>query len=139
MSGYGFHWTPCSKGPGIGAVVGLVAVVLIVSHRQAVETGLTDLLEIALAVTGGLAAIGTTVAVLVFRSHRRNVRDDRRVLTAVPVRPGLPDASTAALEDRTANRPALSRGHASRDDVDTRVVTSRVTCPNRSRRTGRRS
>jgi hypothetical protein len=131
----GWHYTPCRGGGGrgritAGGVLALVVLVVVVAKRRAIETGLTDLLELALAVMGGLVAIGITVAVVVWRVRRRRALADRMVLTAVPVRPGLPGQTARAVP--RASMPALPRANAStqpRINAPAPVVTGRAVRP----------
>lgn len=140
MSGYGFHYGPCpgpsggggKGGVSAGAVALLFVIVVAVAERRAVEHGLEVLLEVVIVVIGVLAAAGVTAAVLVIRSRRRRrLRAERQVLTAVPVRPGLPGHDAPALP--RSNTPTYSRIHA-----DPHVVTGRVTRPAHRRRADRR-
>ena len=130
----GLHCDGCGHG-GPGGLVAFVVLVLIVAAAAGpVVRAVTDLLEIALMVAGGLLVTGGMVAVLVWRARRRRGQlggRGRVVLTAVPVRPGLPGRADA---------PALPRGGVpthSRIHAEPHVVTSRRAAPGRSCRRGR--
>ena len=131
--GWGYHWTPCSGGGGgrrggigAGAVVALVFFVVVVTNAKAIETGLIDLLEIALAAVAGVAVVGGGTAVAVWRVRRRRAlaAASRPVLTAVPVRPGVPGRTAAPITHRDV--PALPQSHI---DAPAPVVTGRTVRP----------
>jgi hypothetical protein len=112
VNGYGYHYSRCRRGIGAGGVLALVVLVVVVGKRHAIETGLTDLLELMLAVMGGLVVLGVAAVVVIWRVRRRRALAGRRVvLTAVPVRPGIPGQAARAVP--RANIPALPRANAS--------------------------
>lgn len=132
MSGCGYHWTPCSSGGGIGGAVALGALVVVIVKRQAIETGLTDLAELAAAVAGGLLVVAVTAGVIIWRIRRRRRQARPLPITRVQ-RPPAVTVLRPAVTTRPANVPALPRTSAStqtRADADTHAVTSR-TAPKR--------
>ena len=138
MSDYGFHWSPCRRDGGIGGLVALVVLVVVVANGHAIETGLTDLLEAALAVAGVVVAGVVAAVVLVIRARRRR---DGRALPVVVTSRVVPARRGAAVGPPRADMPALPRGDASahsRIDAQPHVVTSRVSRPRCSRRADRR-
>jgi hypothetical protein len=148
VSGYGYHWTPCkgSGGIGLGGVAALVILAEVVANRQAIETGLADLLELALAVAGGLLVVGGTVAVLVFRSRRRArtaAAQPRPVALTAHIQPVQPPGPAQVTAPRRG-RPAIAAPRSNtptypRKNVNSHVVTGPASVPSCSRRADRRS
>ena len=154
------HHCPSPRGGGPGALGVLAVLVVIVAVAAGpVVRAVVGVLEIAVAVTGGLLVIGGCAAVLVWRHRRRARRIPAGAAFLIELsgrltprgcgigacpNKALPGESfcaecQAAIYGRV-DMPALPRGDVpthSRIDVDTHAVTSRAIRLRRSRRDGR--
>jgi len=109
MNGYGFHWSPCNKGGGLGGV-GLLIIVLILwaAYGHAAEDAALDVLHVleitGLALAGAGVLAGAVFAGLAIRERRRSA-----LPVAQPARPSLPEqweASAVAARQRSAQASA---------------------------------
>jgi hypothetical protein len=101
MSGMGWHYTPCGGGRGkvgLGAVLGLGALAVAVSHAHAIESGADDVLRIVVEIVEIIAAVaigaGVTIGAIALRRRRAAAELAAPVrATAVITRPGRPAAA----------------------------------------------
>ena len=113
MNGYGFHWSPCNKGGGLGGI-GVLIIVLILwaAYGHAAEDAAIDVLHVleitGLALAGAGVLAGAVFAGLAIRERRRPA-----LPVAQPARGSLPEQwqatalaarQRAAAEDRSEPR-----------------------------------
>jgi hypothetical protein len=122
MTRMGYHYTPCRRYGGVLAwaavAVFVFVVVAIVAVASTIERIAVDLLEFSAFVLTTATVVGVVGGVMVLAiKSRRKEREARMRLTAVPVRPGMPER---------ADVPALPRANTathSLNDANPHVVT----------------